>query len=67
MAGICLGMQPGSKAYTSILEMNCVVRHHFILYCEFWFEVKNRNSLVNVAMISYSVLEAAFAVIQESV
>lgn len=67
MAGICLGMKPGSKAYTSVFEMNCAVCHHFILHCEFWFEVKDRNSLVNAAMISYCVLEAAFAVIQKSI
>lgn len=54
MAGICLGTEPGSKVYTSILEMNCVVWHHFILHCEFWLEVKDRNSLVNAAVISYS-------------
>lgn len=58
MAGICLGMEPGSKACTLILEMNCVVWHHFILPCEFWLEVKDRNSVVNAALISYFVLEA---------
>lgn len=67
MAGICLGLEPGSRAYTSVSEMNCVVWHHFILHCEICFEVKDRTSLVNAAMISYSALEAAFAVIQESV
>lgn len=30
-AGICPGMKPGSEAYTSVFEMNCVVWHHFIL------------------------------------
>lgn len=42
-AGICPGMKPGSEAYTSFLEMNCVVWHHFILHCEFWLKVKDKT------------------------
>lgn len=63
MAGICPGMTPDSKAYTSIFEMNCVVWHHFILPCVFWLKVKEKTDFINAAMISYSVLEAFCAVI----
>lgn len=67
MAGICLGLKPDSKDYTSILEMNCVVWHHFILHYEFWLKVKDKTWFINAAMISYSVLEAVSAVFQKSV
>lgn len=67
MAGICPGMKPDSRAFTSILEMNSVVWHHFILHYEFWLKVKGKTWSVNAAMISYSVLEAVSAVIQKSV
>lgn len=67
MAGICPGAKPGSKAYTSIFEMNRVVWHHFILPCEFWLKVKEKTDFISAAMISYSVLEAFSAVIQKSV
>lgn len=43
MAGICPGMKPGSGAYTSIFEMNCVVWHRFILHYEFWLTVKDKT------------------------
>lgn len=47
MAGICLGMEPGSKAYTSVLEMNSAGWHHFILHCEFWFQVKDKKEFLS--------------------
>jgi len=43
MAGICPGTKPGSKAYTSVLEMNCVVWHHFILHYKFWLKVEDKT------------------------
>lgn len=43
MAGICPGMEPDSKASTSVLEMSCVVWHHLILYYGFWLQVKGKT------------------------
>lgn len=51
-AGICLGMDPGSRAYTSSPEMNCVVWHHFILHWELWLKVKGKIRFMSVAVIA---------------
>lgn len=65
MAGICPGMEPDSKASTSVLEMSCVVWHHLILYYGFWLQVKGKTWFINAAVISSAVLEAVSAVIQK--
>lgn len=67
MAGICLGAQPGSKAYPSILELSCVVWHHSTLHNEFWLKVKDKTSFLSAALVSCSVLQAASVVTQKCV